>query len=66
MADLKDLVCAACLEHLGRVYEWQAAHLGELHAEKCTASPEQHAKALVDVQFAEMTGDTTALTRRLA
>ena len=69
MADIegpKELLCAACLEYLGRVYAHQADHLGELHAPRCKATKEQHEQALVDVVFAEITNDTSALDRRLA
>jgi hypothetical protein len=59
------LCCAACLQYLGTVYPHQADHLGELHSTRCTAGPQAHAQALVDVVFAEQTGDTTALDNRI-
>ena len=62
---LYNLVCAACGQHLGRIQPHQADHLGTLHAPHCTATREQHAQALVDVVFAEQTGDTTALDNRI-
>lgn len=57
-----EVVCGACAQSLGHVYPRHAEHLQDMHS--CTATKEEWQQGLVDMKFAEQTGDATALTRR--
>ena len=55
------IICAACRHYLGRATTTTADNLYTRHQPRCTATPEQHEQAITDMQFAHITGDTTAL-----
>ena len=55
------VVCPACGELLGRVYARHADHITLLHAPHCPATEAQHAQAIEDMKFAEVTGCTAHL-----
>jgi hypothetical protein len=63
---LYSVVCPACRQYLGQVFARHADDLTMLHAMRCTASREEHEQACIDIQFANQTGDVTALVKRLA
>lgn len=62
---LYNVVCPACAQYLGRVLARHADFLAEAHASKCAATPYEKAQAIFDVEYAHVTGDTTALERKI-
>lgn len=55
------VVCPGCGQVLGHVYARHAEHLALVHASRCPISQAQHAKAIEDMKFAEITGWTEHL-----
>jgi hypothetical protein len=55
------IVCAGCRKHLGSVLPRHADTFQDIHAKRCPATRQQHEQAVIDVQYAQITGDTTAL-----
>ena len=58
-----NVVCAGCRKHLGSVLPRHADTLQDIHAKHCTATRQQHEQAVIDVQYAQITGDVTALRK---
>lgn len=48
------IVCAACDQHIGDGTEAQSDEICLAHAHNCTATPEQHARALNNIRFKEI------------
>lgn len=64
IADLRvyNVVCPACYTALGRATFRDSDALALAH--DCPASPEEQEQAIINVEFAALTGDTTALFAR--
>ena len=62
---LYDVVCPACTAFLGKVFARHADFLAEQHAQRCTSTLVEKQNAAFDVEFACLTGDTSALERRM-
>ncbi len=64
IADLRvyNVVCPACFTALGRATFRDSDALALAH--DCPASPEEQEQAIINVEFAALTGDTTALLAR--
>ena len=60
-----NVVCPACLTLLGKVLGRYADRLVDEHQNDCTATAERKQAAAIDVQFACLTGDTSALENAL-
>ena len=56
------VVCPACHTTLGRATYRDSDALALAH--ECPASPEEQEQAIINVEFAALTGDTSALRRR--
>ena len=57
-----NVVCPACFSALGRATFRDSDALALAH--DCPASPEEQEQAIINVEFAALTGDLTALTKR--
>lgn len=55
------VVCPGCGQYLGSVYARHADHLVFVHAPHCPITEAQHAQAIEDMKFAEVTGYTQHL-----